>query len=100
MNEALDMVNICHYPTHLYFLLLFLPSYASAPEAVSVVTEWSPLQFPLPDVVITSDAMPHHWAFFYSGFRSSCFMLWHLVWFYVQGAYCFAKAPGCGTHAV
>ena len=26
-----------------------------------------PLQFPLPDVVIATDAMPTHWAFYFEG---------------------------------
>ena len=39
----------------------------SASETVSVVTEFSPLWFPLPDVVISTDAIPNHWAFYFQG---------------------------------
>ena len=34
---------------------------------ISFVTDPSSLQFPLPDVVIATDAMPTHWAFYFQG---------------------------------
>ena len=37
--------------------------------AGSFATEPDPLQFPLPDVVIATDAMPSHWAFYFQGSR-------------------------------
>ena len=50
----------------IYFLVFFCPfpyyvnwnSYAKSPV---------PLQFPLPNVVIVTDAMPTHWAFYFQG---------------------------------
>ena len=46
----------------------------SASEAVLIAAKFSPLWFPFPDGVITTDAMPYHWVFYFqgSGFTVSC----------------------------
>ena len=49
-----------------------------------------PLWFLLPDVVMATDAMPHHETLF-SGFWASCILLWHLFCLYVQSAHCLAR---------
>ena len=63
-----DMLNVYHSATP-----LFSPVHFSF--SASCQLEWLPhlqqnlvpLQFPLPDVVIATDAMPTHWAFYFQG---------------------------------
>ena len=56
------------------FFLPLSPCCASAPLAFSIAT----VQYPFPDVVIATDAMPHHWAFYFqgSGGPITCYGTW------------------------
>ena len=49
-----------------------------ASETVSVTEESDALQFPHGDMVITTNAMSHYWAFYFqgSGFPVSCYGTW------------------------
>ena len=56
-----DMLHVYHSPAHLCSHVHF--SISSLHQL-----EWlTHLQFPLPDVVIGTDAMPTHWAFYFQG---------------------------------
>ena len=61
------------------FIYLFLSTFSfqqgvSFVDMSQVAVELSSLQFPLPDVVISTDATPNHWTFYSqdSGFPLSC----------------------------
>ena len=61
-----DMLHVDHSPTHLFSFIHFPLSSLHQLEQLS---HWQkspvPLQFPLPDVVISTDAIPTHWAFYF-----------------------------------
>ena len=61
-----------------YFFLPFSSSAVSASEAFFISAVWSPMWFLLPDMVIASDGMPHHWAFYFQGseIAISCSGIW------------------------
>ena len=60
------MLNVYHSLAHLFFLFSFFSSSsASTSETVSVAAESSTLTISLPDMVITTDATPKHWAFYF-----------------------------------
>ena len=63
------MLNVYHSLAHQFcFFLFFFPSSASTSEIVSVMTESGSLVITLPDVVITTDVVPHHWVFYFQGY--------------------------------
>ena len=77
-----DMLTVYHFPTHLYSHVHFPLSSLCHLEWLSHLQHSAvPLQFPLPDVVIATDAMPTHWAF--SGIWLTFISQWILVRFYV-----------------
>ena len=56
-----DMLNLFHSPDHLlFFFPFFFSTQTWTSETVSVTVESDSLQFPLPDVVITTDARTIH----------------------------------------
>ena len=63
-----DMLNVYHSPTHLFSQVHFSLSSLHQLEQLSHLQQSPvPLQFPLPDVVIATDAMLTHWAFYFKG---------------------------------
>ena len=61
-----DMLHVYHSPTHFYSHVHFSLSSLHQLEWLAHLQQSPvPLQFPLPDVVIASDAMPTHWAFYF-----------------------------------
>ena len=63
-----DMLTIYNSPTHLFSHVHFSLSSLHQLEWLSHLQQSPiPLQFPLPDVVIATDAMPTHWAFYFQG---------------------------------
>ena len=63
-----DMLHVYHSPTHLFSWVHFPLSSLCQLEQLSQLQQSPiPLQFPLPDVVITTDAMPTYWAFYFQG---------------------------------
>ena len=62
------MLHVYHSPTHLFCCVHFSPYTLHQLEQLSHLQQ-SPvsLQFPLPDVVVASDTMPTHWAFYFQG---------------------------------
>ena len=63
-----DMICVYHFPTHLFLHLHFsLSSLCELEWLAHLQQSPVPLQFPLPDVVIVTDAMPTHWAFYFQG---------------------------------
>ena len=62
------MLHIYHSPTHLFSWVHFSLSLLHQLEWLSQLQQSPvPLQFPLPDVVIATDAMPTHWGFYFQG---------------------------------
>ena len=62
------MVHVYHSPTHLFSQVQFSLSLSLQLEWLSQLQQSPvPLQYPLPDVVIATDAMPTHWAFYFQG---------------------------------
>ena len=63
-----DMLHVYHSPTHLFSHVHFsLSSLHQLEQLAHLQQSPVPLQFPLPDVVIATDAMPTHWAFYFQG---------------------------------
>ena len=63
-----DMLTVYHSPIHLVSPVYFSFSALYQLEQLSHLQHTQvPLQFPLPDVVIATDAMPTHWAFYFQG---------------------------------
>ena len=64
------MLHIYHSPTQLFSCVHF--SFSSLCQLEQLAHSQHclvPLQFPLPDVVIATDATPTHWAFYFQGSR-------------------------------
>ena len=63
-----DMLTVYLSPTHLFSPVHFSFSALHQLKWLSHLQQSPvPLQFPLPDVVIATDAMPTHWAFYFQG---------------------------------
>ena len=63
-----DMLSVYHSPTQLFSHVHFSLSSLHQLEWLSNLQQSPvPLQFPLPDVVIATDATPTHWAFYFQG---------------------------------
>ena len=63
-----DMLHVYHSPTQLFSHVHFSPLSLCQLEWLAKLQQSSvPLQFPLPDVVIATDATPTHWAFYFQG---------------------------------
>ena len=63
-----DMLHVYHSPTHLFPRVHFSLSSLCQLEWLSQLQQSPvPLQFLLPDVVIGTDGMPTHWAFYFQG---------------------------------
>ena len=60
-----DMLHVYHSPTHLFLCVHFLSTLHQLEHLAYLQQSPVPLQFPLPDVVIATDAMPNHWAFYF-----------------------------------
>ena len=89
--------NVYHSPVQLFLLFSSLHQLHRLSYLQQSLIS---LQFLLADVIITTNATHHHWALLFSGFLGSSFLLWHLVWFFVQGAYSPARTPGGCTLTV
>ena len=64
-----DMLSVYHSPTQLFvhvFIFLF-PLFVNWNGCLTYNKVLVPLHFPLPDVVIATDATPTHWAFYFQG---------------------------------
>ena len=62
------MLHVCHSPTHLFSHVPFSLSSLCQLEQLSHLQQSPvPLQFLLPGVVIATDVMPNHWAFYFEG---------------------------------
>ena len=62
------MLHVYHSPTHLFSWIHFSLSSLHQLEWLSQLQQSPfPLQFPLPDVVIATDPMPTHRAFYFQG---------------------------------
>ena len=62
------VLTVCHSPTHLFSPAQFSFSALCQLEWLSALQQSPvPLQFPLPDVVIATDAIPTHWVFHFQG---------------------------------
>ena len=63
-----DMLHVYHSPKQLFSHVHFsLPSLCQLEWLAHLQQSPVPLQFPLPDVVIATDASPTHWAFSFQG---------------------------------
>ena len=63
-----DILSVYHSPTHLFSLVHFsLSSLCQLKWLVHLQRSPVPLLFPLPDVVIATNATPTHWAFYFQG---------------------------------
>ena len=63
-----DMLSVYHSPTQLFSRVHFSLSSLHQLEGLAKLQESPvPLQFPLPDVVIATNATPTHWAFYFQG---------------------------------
>ena len=62
------MLHVYHSPTQLFSCVHFSLSSLHQLEWLAHLQQSPvPLQFPLPDVVIATDATPTHWAFYFQG---------------------------------
>ena len=65
VNQS-DMLSVYHCPTQLFLCVHFSLSSLHQLERLAKLQQSSvPLHFPLPDVVIATDATPTHWAFIF-----------------------------------
>ena len=63
-----EMLSVFHSPTQLFSCVYFSLSYLHQLEWLANLQQSPiPLQFPLLDVVIATDATPTHWAFYFQG---------------------------------
>ena len=63
-----DMLHVYQSPTQLFSHVHFCPSSLCQLEWLAHLQQSLVLlQFPLPDVVIATDATPTHWAFYFQG---------------------------------
>ena len=63
-----DMLSVYHSPTQLFLCVHFSLSFLCQLEWLANLQQSPiPLQFPLLDVVIATDATPTHWAFYFQG---------------------------------
>ena len=63
-----DMLSVYHSPTQLFLHVHFSLSSLCQLEWLATLQQSPvPLHFPLPDVVIATDATPTHWAFYFQG---------------------------------
>ena len=63
-----DMLSVYHSPTQLFSHVHFsISSLCQLERLANLQQSPVPLQFPLPDVVIATDATPTHWAFYFQG---------------------------------
>ena len=63
-----DMLSVYHSPTQLFSCVHFsLSSLCQLEQLSNLQKSPVPLHFPLPDVVIATDATPTHWAFYFQG---------------------------------
>ena len=63
-----DMLSVYHTPKQLFSRVHFSPLSLCQLEWLAKLQQSPvPLQFPLPDVVIATDATPTHWAFYFQG---------------------------------
>ena len=63
-----DMLSVYHSPTQLFSYVHFSFSSLHQLEQLAKLQQSPvPLHFPLPDVVIATDATPTHWAFYFQG---------------------------------
>ena len=63
-----DMLSVYHSPTQLFSHVHFSLSSLHQLEWLAKLQQSPvPLHFPLPDVVIATDATPTHWAFYFQG---------------------------------
>ena len=63
-----DMLRLYDSPTHLFLsFLLSLLAFIKLQRMSQLQQCLLPVQFPFPDVVIATDAMSHHWAFYILG---------------------------------
>ena len=63
-----DMLSVYHSPMQLFSHVHFSVSSLHQLEPLAHLQQSPvPLQFPLPDVVIATDATPTHWAFYFQG---------------------------------
>ena len=63
-----DMLSVYHSPKQLFLHVLFsLSSLCQLEWLSNLQKSLVPLQFPLPDVVIATDATPTHWAAYFQG---------------------------------
>ena len=63
-----DMLHVYHSPMQLFSCVhLSLFSLCQLEWLANLQQSPIPLQFPLPDVVIATDAIPTHWAFYFQG---------------------------------
>ena len=63
-----DMLSVYHSSMQLFSCVLFsLSSLCQLEWLAHLQQSPVPLQFPLPDVVIATDATPTHWAFYFQG---------------------------------
>ena len=81
-----DVLNVYHFPDHLFFISTLPSSIASALEKSQLQHGSVPFQFPLPDVVIATDATPIYRIINFQ----VCFSIvqWILDWSCLQGSYC------------
>ena len=62
------MLSVYHSSTQLFSRVHFsLSSLCQLEQLAKLQQSPVPLQFPLPDVVIATDATPTHWAFYFQG---------------------------------
>ena len=63
-----DMLYVYHSPTQLFSHVHFsLSSLCQLEQLAHLQQSLVPLQYPLPDVVIATDATPTHWVFYFQG---------------------------------
>ena len=63
-----DMLSVYHSPMQLFSHVYFsLSSLRQVEQLANLQQSPVPLQFPLPDVVIATDATPPYWAFYFQG---------------------------------
>ena len=74
-----NTLNVYHSPAHLFLSFsLCIPAQCQLWRLSQMHQSPVPLEFVLPDVVITTDASPNHWAFYFqvSRFPLSCSVTW------------------------
>ena len=89
------MLSVYHSPTQLFsYVHFFLSSLHQLEGLAHLQQSLVPLQVPLPDVVIATDATPARWAFYFQGSGLPLLVSGSWLTFIIKVVQCLLFIPG------